>query len=802
MIEHTFKLILRNLIRDRQFALLNLLGLALAFVAFFLAVQYASFEMSYDGFHENKDGIYRVAHHEVDGDNQYHGAMSFYGIGPQAMAEIPEVLDFVRLHRADGMVTWVNDQRETTSYHETNAYYADPSFFDIFSCPLVKGAGAQLLQNPNAVIISASTARKYFGSEDPIGKTLSLVTEWKGGNYTVEGVFQDLPVNSHLSFDFIFPITELLNNFQFEGRGWYWINFYTYFLLKPDSDMKKVNTALTKMVDEHIGETFHTPNYALSMELQPLTSINLHSDLQGEIKPAKKWGSIRTFLGAAFFAMILAWLNYINLATARAARRAREIGLKKAIGASKYSLVAQFLIESVMTNLIAVVLATLLLAVFLPHFEVWFGISLNFDWNLQYAYWLLFLSLFIVGMLVSSLYPAHHLSSLKTVATLKGQFSERGRSALLRKVMMMVQFALSLLLLIGTTIIYQQISLMKTRDLGMEIADKLVIKAPRETQKGYWRSLDNYKEEMLKHPFFTHAAVSFDVPGRPLFWGAAFDVKGGRQGISASRTSFDYDFIAAYGIALLAGKNFADRFEGQVVVINEAASEVLGFDAPMAAIGHKIHDGWVERRIIGVMENYHHQSPKFKVRPLVVSPFAKEQGYITLNLSTTEYMEALSQAQELFGSMFPENAFECFFLEEYFNQQYQSDNQFRNLLVTFTSLSVLISLLGLVGFASFVSVSRTREVGIRKVLGASSSSILLLFNHEIAKLIVLAFFLASPLIYWITNSWLDNYANRVNLSMYYFLIPMLVILLMAVTTVSLHVFRLSKSNPVSMIRTE
>lgn len=802
MLKHTLKLIIRNLVKDKQFAILNLLGLSFGIAAFFLAIQYSSYEMSYDAFHENKANIFRVAHLETDGNHNYNGTLSFFGIGPQAANEIPEIIDFTRLHRADGMISWENDQNEVVSYHETDAYYADPSFFNIFSFTLTKGSKNTLLKNPNAVLISESVAKKYFGNQDPMGETLSLSTEWKGGNYKVEGVFEDVPTNSHLAFDFIFPITDLLTNVQFIGKDWHWINFYTYFLVAPKSDIEKLDAVLTQMVDKHISGTSQASNYQFNIELQQLTGINLHSNLQHEIKETGKWENIKAFIMAAFFTLGLAWLNYINLTTARATRRAKEIGLKKVMGSSKPALVNQFMIESLLTNLIAIFIAVVFVVIFFPFFKELFGIDLQFDWEFQYQYWLLFIGLFLTGTIMSSLYPAHYLSSLKVVNTLKGQISDGGNSGILRKGMMMIQFALSLLLLIGSTIIYEQIDLLKQRKLGMEISNKLVIKAPRETEKGYWRSLDNFKLEILKNSNFTNATISFEVPGRHLFWGAEFDVNGGTKSVIVSRTQFDHDFIPSYKIKMLAGKNFKDRFEGQTAVINEEASKAMGFERPELAIGQIINDGWADRRIIGVVDNYHQQSPKFKVRPLVITPFNKEKGYFTLSVNSENYSSAVYEAQELYTELFPENAFEHFFLKDYFEEQYRSDSQFRNLLVTFTCLSIVISILGLVGFASFVSSSRTKEVGIRKVLGANSLGILLLFNKEIGKLIVLSFLIACPLIYWITDGWLQNYANRISLSVLYFLIPMIGILIIAFFIISLLVTKLSKSNPVNLIRTE
>ena len=802
MIRHDFKLFLRSFIRDKQFSLLNLIGLSIAMATFFLAVQYASHEMSYDAFHQQKDNIYRLAHHESDGEQRYDGALSYFGIGPHVYEEIPEVLDFTRMHRADGMITTIRDNGESLSFYETKAYYVDSSFFNIFSFPLIHGNASKALSNPNAVLISESVATKYFGDDDPMGRILSLSTEWQGDNYIISGVFEDVPLNSQMDFDFIFPIRDLLTNFQFKGRDWYWINYYTYFLLRPNADISKLNDQITDLVNRHVQDYVTSSNFELNFELQPLTDINLYSDLQGEFEETDKWSNIQTFVLAGLFTLVLAWLNYINLSTARASRRSREIGLKKVMGSSRWRLINQFLFEAILTNALALIVAVLIILITFPVFESFFGINLQFDWQLQYPYWFFFLALFVIGSMISSFYPAQYLSSLKITQSLKGQVTHGAHSGRLRKGLMMIQFGLSLFLLIGTTVIYKQISLMKTRDLGMDIENKLIVKAPREVERSYWRSLETFKQEVTKDARVEAATVSFEVPGRRLFWGAQYDVIGGKENVAVSRTSFDHDFLPLYQIKLLAGKNFADHFEGPTAIINEAASKALGFNTPGEAINQKIDEGWQERRIIGVIDNYHQQSPKFEIRPLVVSPFSKEQGYITLDLVSTKRASAIAMAKAHYEKIFPKNAFEYFFMEDYFEEQYLSEHQFRNLLLTFTGLSLIIAALGLIGFSSYISTSRTKEVGIRKVLGADSANILFLFNKEVGYLVSISFLLSSPVIIWITNQWLDNYATRLSLNVIYFILPMLSILVLAVTTISLQLYRLSKANPVKLIRTD
>ncbi len=800
MLTNFLRTAFRSFYRDKSFSLINLLGLSLGIVAFVFIIQYASFEMSYDGFHEYKDQIYRVSRHEY-GEHPEASVNAFYAIGPAAYTSFPEVINYTRLHPADGMISYQSERGETVSFFEDQAYYADTSFFHMFSYSLLQGDLTTLLHNPASVVISETMAKKYFGDTDPMGKVLTLSTaEWEDGNYTVEGVFKDVPANSHLMFDFIFPIENLLNNFQFEGQGWTWVNFQNYLLIEAGADVASLQEKLSTFPEKHLKSLLDRHNIQMEFHLQAVADINLYAELSGELKETGKWKKLRILITAAFFIVGLAWLNYINLTTARAIRRSKEVGMRKVLGSNQWMLVKQFLLESLLINLIAITLAALILFLLLPLLRQWVTTPFVFDWSKQYPYWLLFAAIFAVGTLLSGFYPALYLASLKPIQALKGKLSGQDKNYV-RQTLVVIQFVVSLSLMVGTIVIYRQIALMQQQDLGIDISQKLIIKAPGIVQKGFWRELDAFKNEVAKQVGISNAAVSFEVPGHNLRWGQEVDVTGGRQDVTLQWTSFDHDFIPTYDIEIIAGRNFSGKFEGPVILINESAAEALGFESPQDAIDREVIAA-LPRRIIGVISNYHQRSAKFDVEPLGISPFSKERGYITLIIQHQRISETIADVEKVYQAMFPGNAFEYFFLDEYFGQQYESDRQFSHIISLFSGLALFIAGLGLLGFTAYLSQSRAKEVGIRKVLGAENLNIFMLFNTEAVKLVLLASVIALPLVYLLAQQWLAGYATRIELNFFHFAIPGMILLVFTVMIISFQLASVIKTNAVDLLRNE
>ncbi len=796
MLSNFLRIALRGFYRDRSFSIINLLGLALGIVSFVFVIRYASFEMSYDSFHENGEHIYRVSRHEYS-DRPEASAQAFYAIGPEAFARFPEVVNYTRMHPADGMLTYYDETGGVRSFFEYQAYYADTSFFRIFSFPLVKGDSRIVLQNSTSVAISESTAKKYFGDSDPIGKVLHLATEWQAGDYVVSGVFRDLPANSHLTFDFIFPIQDLLNNFQFEGQGWGWTNFYNYLLVRPGTDISALQDKLSALPEKHLSTLLNRHQMRMEFHLQAIADINLHSALAGEVKETDQWKKLRILIAAAFFVIGLAWLNYINLTTARAIRRSREVGLRKVMGSDQWTLIQQFLLESLLVNVIAIGLAALILFVATPFSNQLLSEPLSFNWSEQFSYWLLFATIFLGGTLLSGLYPAVYLSSLKPIQALQGKISYLGKNHL-RQALVIIQFAASLLLMIGTVVIYQQVVLLQQQDLGMDITQKLIVKAPETAQKGFWNELEGFKNEVTKRASIKDATVSFEVPGHDLRWGQEVGVAGGRQNVVLQWTSFDHDFIPVYDVDVIAGRNFSETFEGPVVLINQTAVKALGFSSPEEALDQEL-TGAYPRKIIGVVSDYYQRSPKFKVKPLAISPFSKEKGYITLTVQPQNLPETLTYVEEVYRSLFPANAFEYFFLDEYFARQFASDRQFSRVITIFSGLALLIAALGLLGFTTYLTHRRAKEVGIRKVVGAGGWNVLVLFNQEVVRLVLIASLVALPLGYIGAQVWLADYAIRIDLNLLHLLLPGAVLLVVTLIITTWQISEVMRTNVVDLL---
>src|SRR5918993_1861671 len=441
MLKNYIVIACRNLFRHKVFSFINIVGLSIGVAASLLLLQYVAYERSYDTFHSNGHNIYRIRHDIYKkGILESRSAISYYGAAVAIKENFQEVSKFVRLHRADGMFNYYSDNGEVISHYETKAFYADSTFFNIFSFPLILGHKKKILRSPNSLVISASAAKKYFGDSNPLGKTISLTTQWAGGQYTVEGVFDDIPENTHLKFDFLFSIHNLLSNGQFKNGAWYWTNFYTYLVLKPDTDPTAFEQKLSSVIDTHLGRHLRKINSEEKFILQPLSDIHLHSDLGAEITLNGDHRIVSFLLLISFFIIGIAWLNYINLSTAKATERAREVGLRKVMGSNKTQLIKQFLVESSVLTFLSAVIAFFLFVIILPHFNHLAGKEVMSELTGQNGFWIITAIILILGSFLSGVYPAFVLSSFNPLATIKGKFIRNVGNAFLRKAMVVFQF--------------------------------------------------------------------------------------------------------------------------------------------------------------------------------------------------------------------------------------------------------------------------------------------------------------------------------------------------------------------------
>lgn len=804
MIKNYIKIAWRNIIRNKTFSAINIVGLSLGIAACILILQYVAFELSFDDFHKDKDQIYRVRQDRYDeGKLSTQWAAGTFAVGNSFKDAFSEVQDYVKLIRYRPTMMEYGDR----SLKVEKVYMAGSSFFNIFSYPLLSGDARTALTEPNTVVLSESVAKKFFGSENPVGKT---ILRNKKSAYKVTGVFKDMPANTHLKADVLISYATFLSESgdSQPETAWQWDGCLTYLKLRPDTDIAKLEGKFPALVDKLAGADHKTYKTSAVYLLQPLTDIHLYSHYMMEAETNGDGSTVYLLLGIAFFIVIIAWVNYINLATARAINRAREVGVRKAVGSQRSQLIGQFMTESVLLNGFAVILALVLVAASLPKFNEISGQTLSFQLLASRMFWLPLITLFVIGAFFSGLYPAFVLSGFKPVVVLKGKVSTSARGILLRKSLVVFQFAASLFLLVGTLTVFQQIRFMRQQSLGINIDQTLVINPPIiGDDSTYMRQMSAFKDELLRQSGIKSITASTVVPGEAADWNAGgIRLKGTdeSQGKQYRVIGVDYDFLKTYDLKLIAGRNFSKEFgsDPKAVVFNKMAVKQLGFSNPQEAVGKEI-DFWGETfTIVGVTDNFHQQSLKDAYEPLIIRLIPDIRGYFSVKLTSGSATASVATIQSEWNRFFPGNPFEYTFLDERFNDQYKADQRFGQVFGVFTGLAILVACLGLFGLASFTTAQRTKEIGIRKVLGSSVYAIVEMLYREFAILILISFVIAAPLAWFATSQWLNGYAFRTGIQWWLFAAPFLLVLVIALLTVSFQSIKAALMNPIQSLKSE
>ncbi|HMH34394.1 MAG TPA: ABC transporter permease [Puia sp.] len=807
MFRNYFKTAWRNIKRHKAYSAINILGLAIGIAACLLILQYVSFELSYENFQENKDRIYRVQQDRFDnGKLSTQWAAGAFGVGNAFKAAIPEIDDYVKVI-SNGRVT---AEIKNQPIKIENVYFTIPSFFNIFTYPLIAGNKNTALKEPFTAALSETTAKKIFGTTHVVGKALALN---RNSNYTIVAVYKDAPVNTQLKPDMLLSYATFQKwTTDSAGNGpetaWQWDGCLTYLLLKKGVNPATVEKKFIPVVKRFTDEDMKKYNAAVVYHLQPLKDIHLYSHYMLEPGENGDGKTAYLLLGIAFFIVVIAWVNYINLATARAITRAREVGVRKAVGSQRSQLIIQFLSESAVLNAIALILALVIVLVAIPEFNAISGQQLSFSLFGQPNFWLGLIGLFLIGVFFSGLYPAFVLSGFNPVDVLKGKLGTSNQGALLRKSLVVFQFAASLFLLMGTVVVYRQIQYMREQSLGMNIDQTLVLPSPIVgIDSTFLQKITAFKQELQRNASIQHITVSTSIPGEPVGWNAG-GIKLVGQGESKQKQyrviGIDYDYLKTYGLKIVAGRPFDKSFgsDKHSVIFNRKGIEQLGFNKPEEAIGKKI-DFWGNQYTIeGVTENFHQQSLREAYEPLILRLIPDVNGSISLKTSAANAAQTINSVKAEWNKFFPGNTFEYFFLDDHFDAQYKADRRFGKVFGIFTSLAILVACLGLFGLASFTTLQRTKEIGIRKVLGASVGNILNLLYREFALLLIIAFVITVPLA-WITSAkWLQNYTFRISMHWLYFLLPFLVIVSIALITVSFQSIKAALANPATSLRSE
>jgi putative ABC transport system permease protein len=809
----------RNLKKNRVFSFINILGLAIGMAACLLIVHYVRFQLSYDRFHAKAGRVYRATMQHTTSDGvPHHFARNFAAVGPALQATFPGIEAYARL-RIGNVESLLSTGAE--KHAEEKIFYADSAFFGVFSFPLRQGDLRTALAQPSSIVLTETTARKYFGNRNPMGKTLHMLQGDSKLPLRVTGVLADLPPNSHLQFPFLISFETMSHWMELSpplDQNWAWNDFHTYLLLAPGVSAQKLESQFPSLIEKQKGGYFREAGVREEFFLQPLADIYLHSNLIGEAGVNGNGSTVYFLLVIAFFITAIAWVNYINLSTVKAMERAKEVGVRKVSGAGRTELLKQFLLESLLLNGFGLAIAITLVQLSLPAFAHLVGEAATGHLWQDRQTWLLLASLFLGGTLVTGLYPALLLSSFQPVAVLKGKFVNAGRGAALRKGLVVFQFAASIALIIGTFTVYRQLQLVREADLGMHTAQTLVVKAPIvvENDSLYQLRLASFQAEAARHTGIEGVTATVFLPGGSggdiTGWGGYIrpvesqptDVK------SYNPAGVDYQFFSTFGVKVLAGRTFSEDFttDRNAVVLTQTAARQLGYATPGAAVGKKIYYPIRNQQdnqpieVIGVVNDIRYKSAKKAVDPVIFHLDRGNRGFYAVRLRAAGLPGTIASLREQYEAAFPGNPFEYFFLNDHFDRQYRADGQFGQVFGLFAALAVFIACLGLFGLASFTIVQRTKEIGVRKVLGASEGSIILLLSRDFAQLVLVASLIAWPAAYLVMKGWLQEYAVRIEPNAILFVGPALLVLLIALATIGFQTLKTARANPVNALRTE
>lgn len=819
MIKNYLKIAWRILVRQRLFSMINVLGLVVGMVACLLIVQYISFELSYDKFHKNAGNIYRIKHQSHRQGNLIENLPKTYSaVGPALKADLPEVQQQTRVAKMAGQVSAQQPDGSIVAFNEQHLYSVEASFLKMFSFEMADGTSSAL-NAPNSVVITQSTAKKYFHDQNPIGKTIKIQQQVSGTDITatVTGICKDVPANSHLQFDF-------LVSQDLQAGDWVYPDLYTYISLSPQTDQKSFEAKLTGFIKKHSRDESQKSSFTqgktsvadIQLSLQPLTAIHLYSNLTDEISTAGN-GNMVWYLGLiAGLILVIAYINYVNLSTAKVIERAKEVGIRKVLGSQRGQLIIQFLFESLILNLISIAIAVFAVVLAMPWFSELCGVQMQFTLWREATFLIAAAGCLMVGVGLSALYPALILSNYKPVQILKGKFQNTGQSLSLRKSLVVFQFAATIAFMIGTLVVYQQVNYMKNANKGIDMKQTLIVIAPQVVRANdadainFMHQDSVFQTELLRNPRVKGVTSSSSIPGETINYIMSYSRPLEANGIRLPTMEIGSKFLSQFKIRLLAGDSISSTYSytRPPMMLNEAAVVSLGFKNTQDAVGKIIQTkngrGRIfENEVVGVIKNYHQTSLKDAFTPVVLRLIDPSSvTHYELKINTADMPATLAQIGSTYKTVFAGAAFDHFFLDEFFDNQYKTEQHFGKVFSLFSGLAVFVACLGLFGLTLITITQRIKEIGIRKILGASVPNILLLIAKDFVGLILIANAIALPLAYWGGHQWLQNYQFRIDFSVWFFVLPMLSVVVIATSTISFQAIKAALANPVKSLRTE
>lgn len=807
MLKHYLKISIRNLWKSKGFSAINIFGLASGLAICLLILFYVNNELGYDHYNTKADRIYRI-----DADLQFGGKHFILPqtpdpLGPALKQDFPQVEQYVRFRDHGGIIV----KKENENIVEDKVIYTDSTLFSVFTLPMIHGDPSTALTRPNSVVITESIAKKYFNSTDVVGKTMIISTT---ENFKITGVIKDIPKQSHFHFDFFISMYGQLS--PHEINQWTGNNFNTYIVLRKGANANQLSGQLNDYVMKFVAPLFSSWNLTaeefakqgnyLHYSLMPLTKIHLYSNKSGELEANGNIQYVYIFSLIAFFILLIACVNFVNLSTARSANRAKEVGVRKVLGSLRKNLVMQFLSESVLVSFVSLVLALIIAALLLPYFNQLSGKDMTL--NLFLKPWLLpaaILLMIVVGFIAGS-YPAFYLSSFKPVEVLKGKLAKGFKSSWLRSGLVVFQFCISIILVISTLVIYLQLDYIRHKDIGFDRSHVLIIK----NTDALGKQAKVFADEVRKLNGVENATMTGFLPtsgwrsNSPLFPNATVDTK---DAVSSQMWRVDENYIPTLGMKIVAGRNFSIDFptDSSGVIINEAAVKLLGFKDPVNRPLYYMDDfpkkDLTKYYIIGVVKDFNFSTLREVVTPLCFF-YQPQNSSVAFRVHSANMSNLISTIQNKFKSIAPGQPFSYSFMDDDFNKIYNNEQRMGGISITFSVLAILIACLGLLGLITFAAEQRTKEIGIRKVLGANGANIISMLSKDFLKLVFIASLIAIPIAWWAMNKWLQGFAYRIQISWWVLVSAALLAVLIALATIFYQAAKAALANPIKSLRTE
>ncbi|MBZ9731142.1 ABC transporter permease [Salegentibacter sp. JZCK2] len=808
MIKNYIKTAWRNLLKNKVYSILNILGLAISLACFILIALYVVDELSYDRFHEKAERIYRINSDITMGESQ---SLPFTSdmMGPTMKQDYPQVEEFVRIYTSNGSKLL---RKGNEFIQENRVAHADSTIFEVFTLPLIAGDPDTALKDPRSVVISESAAQKYFSSVDVLGETLETI---QGTEYKITGLMQDIPSNSHFRFDFLFSMDNDIYRFGNHISH----NFHTYLLLREGTTAQEIEAKFNDYMDRYVmpvakqvlninsRKEFEDAGNKLEYSLFPITRIHLYSDRVMEIRPGGDIQYVYIFSAVALFILLIACINFMNLSTARSAGRAREVGIRKVLGSARKQLIQQFLSEAMLMAALAMFLAVGITYLSLPAFNEIAAKTLSIQRIFQPDILVFLLVLpFLVGLLAGS-YPALFLSGFKPVQVLKGNLNLGAKGGTFRNVLVVFQFATSIILIIGTIVVYQQLDYIQNKNLGFNKEQVIVV---NETHV-LGQQAPTFKNEVLEMTGIKNGTLSGYLP---VSGSSRSDNTFSKEAVMSTESSFgmqqwiiDEDYIPTMGMELVQGRNFSKKFstDSTAVILNESAAKIFG---PGDVVGKKIYrvsnfetGELTSYEIIGVVKNFHFETLRQNIGPLGFM-LGNSTGLASFKVNAANISQVLIGIEQKWESMSTGMPFSYRFMDEAFDEMYRTEQRLGKIALIFSLLAILVACLGLFGLSTFIAEKRIKEIGIRKILGASVNGLVQMLSKDFLKLVIIAFVVATPLAWYAMNQWLQDFVYRIEISWLYFAAAGFLALSIALATVSYHAVKAAMMNPAKNLRSE